>query len=165
MIKFKILKVISRNWVSQMSKVITSQKEVIFRIESEEYAISVLEVVSIERSHQITSVPRQNEYVLGVIDLRGNVIPIVDLKKVLTGSQSALTDSTRLIIVQVDKQVIGFVVDEATDIVDIPSSAIQKPSMFQSAFIYGIAKLEERMIILLDIPYLVDNVIGDLRIS
>ncbi|MGC5324711.1 chemotaxis protein CheW [Brevibacillus sp. SYSU BS000544] len=148
-----------------MSKLITSQKEVIFRIESEEYAISVLEVVSIERSQQITAVPKQNKYLLGVIDLRGNIIPIVDLKKVLTGNEAILTDSTRLIIVQVDTQVIGFVVDAATDIIDIPSSAIQKPSLFQSAFIYGIAKLEERMIILLDIPYLVDNVIGDLRIS
>lgn len=148
-----------------MSNLISSQKEVIFRIDREEYAISVVEVVSIERSQNITSVPRQNKYVLGVIDLRGNVIPIVDLKNILTGSQSVLTDSTRLIIVQVDKQIVGFVVDEATDIIDIPSSAIQKPSMFQSAFIYGIAKLDERMIILLDIPYLVDNVIGDLRIS
>ncbi|MGD8189367.1 chemotaxis protein CheW [Brevibacillus ginsengisoli] len=145
-----------------MNKTSVSQKEVIFRIDHEEYSISVMEVVSIERAQAITSVPRQNPYVEGVINLRGNVIPVVDLKQILNGNSTVMTDATRFIVVNIEGKDVGFIVEEATDIVDIPSSSIQNPSMFHSGFIYGIAKLGERMIILLDLPYLVDNVIGDL---
>ncbi len=148
-----------------MNKAVSSQKEVIFRIDREEYSISVVDVVSIERAQNITSVPRQNPNLVGVIDLRGSVVPIVDLRKALCGTPVEMTDSTRFIIVNVDNQVIGFVVDEATDIIDIPSSTIQKPSIFHSGFIYGIAKLDERMIILLDVPYLIKNVIGEISLA
>jgi purine-binding chemotaxis protein CheW len=150
--------------VKVMSNVNISQKEVIFRIDQEEYGISVTEVVSIEKAHEITSVPRQNPYLLGVINLRGSVIPVIDLRKALRGQSTVFTDTTRYIIVSVNDQVVGLVVDAATDIIDVPSSIIQKPEMFRSEFIYGIAKLEERMIVLLDIPHLMNSIIGDITI-
>lgn len=145
-----------------MSKASVSQKEVIFRIDREEYSISVMDVVSIERAQAITVVPRQNQYVVGVMNLRGSVIPIVDLKKVMNGTPIDMTEATRFIVVNVEGQVVGFIVEEATDIVDIPSTSIQRPTMFHQGFVYGISKLDERMIILLDLPYLLHNVIGEI---
>jgi purine-binding chemotaxis protein CheW len=147
-----------------MAKLAESQKEVIFRINREEYGISVTEVVSIEKAREIMPVPRQNPYVLGIINLRGSVVPIIDLRKVLTHAAIPITESTRFLMVMVDDQIIGFAVDEATDIVDVPASTIQKPAIFRSDFIYGIAKLDERMIVLLDIPSLMKNVVGDISV-
>ncbi|WP_167568855.1 chemotaxis protein CheW [Brevibacillus migulae] len=148
-----------------MSNQPASQKEIIFRIDREEYAISVMEVVSIEKPHELTPVPKQNPYVLGVIHLRGQVVPIIDLRKILNESASTVTDSTRYIIASVAGQVIGFVVDAATDILDVPASTIQKPALFSKDFIYGIAKLEDRMIVLLDIPRLLESALGDISLS
>ncbi len=148
-----------------MSNQSVSQKEIIFRLGREEYAISVMEVVSIEKAHELTPVPRQSPYVLGVIHLRGNVVPIIDLRKVLNQTASEMTDSTRYIMASVDGQVIGFVVDAATDILDIPASTIQKPALFSKDFIYGIANLNERMIVLLDIPQLLKSTLGDLSVA
>ncbi|NGQ95835.1 purine-binding chemotaxis protein CheW [Brevibacillus sp. SYP-B805] len=147
-----------------MSKAAVSQKEVIFRINQEEYGISVTEVVSIEKAHDITTVPRQNPFLLGVIHLRGSVIPVVDLHHALQGTPARITDSTRYIIVSVGDEVVGFVVDAATDIIDVPQSIIQKPAVVRSDFIYGIAKLDQRMIVLLDIPRLMSGIIGDISV-
>ncbi len=141
-----------------------SQKEVIFRIDREEYGISVTDVVSIEKALEVTPVPRQNPYVRGVVNLRGSVIPIIDLREVLGSTPIAVTDSTRYIMVSVDDHVIGFAVDEATDIIDVPASTVQKPAVFRSPFIYGIARLDHRMIVLLDIPFLLKNVVGDITL-
>jgi len=142
-----------------------SQKEIIFRIDREEYAISVMEVVSIEKAHELTPVPKQSPYVLGVIHLRGQVVPIIDLRKILNQTDSIVTDSTRYIMASVGGQVIGFVVDAATDILDVPASTIQKPALFSKDFIYGIAKLEERMIVLLDIPQLLKRALGNVSLA
>lgn len=144
-----------------MSNQALSQKEIIFRIGREEYAISVMEVVSIEKAHELTPVPKQNPYVLGVIHLRGHVVPIIDLRKVLGQTVSEITDSTRCIMASVDGQVIGFVVDAATDILDVPAATIQKPALFSKDFIYGIANLHQRMIVLLDISQLLKSTLGD----
>ncbi|MFY0544260.1 chemotaxis protein CheW [Brevibacillus sp. H7] len=144
-----------------MTQKMSSQKEVIFRIGSEEYGISVTDVVSIEKARETTPVPESSPYLLGMIDLRGTVIPIIDLSKIFGGAPIAITESTRYIVAQVEDQVVGFAVDAATDIIDVPGTMIQKPAIVQSTFIYGIAKLEERMIVLLDIPNLVKNLVGE----
>lgn len=143
-------------------KTTASQKEVICRIGGEEYGISVTEVVSIEKAREITSVPEASAYLLGVIDLRGRIVPIIDLGNILGGSGREKTESTRYIVVQLGDQMIGFAVDEATDIIDVPSTVIQKPTIFQSKFIYGIARLDQRMIVLLDIPNIIEEVAGEI---
>lgn len=149
----------------RMSQGLVSQKEVIFRIGNEEYGVSVTEVVSIEKAREITVVPKNSPYLLGVIDLRGSVVPIIDLGDILAGAPIKPTESTRYIIVQVGSQNVGLAVDAATDIVDVPGSVIQKPAIVQASFIFGIAKLEQRMIVLLDIPYLVKSMIGEISIG
>jgi len=147
-----------------MAKGTASQKEVIFRIEQEEYGISITEVISIEKVREIMPVPNQNPFVIGVINLRGSIVPVIDLHRALTQTPITFTDSTRFLMVTVEEHVIGLAIDEATDIVDVPASCVQKPPLFRSAFLYGIAKLDERMIVLLDIPGLLKNVVGDIAV-
>lgn len=130
-------------------------KVIVFRLHNEEYGVEVSQVRSIERMEHITRVPRTPEFVKGVINLRGVVTPIVDLRSRLGLEAVPYTDSTRIIIVSVGEVEVGLIVDAANDVIDIPADAIEPPPKVvggvEAVYLRGVAKLEKRLLILLNL--------------
>lgn len=128
-------------------------KVIVFQLADKEYAIPLSNVQGIEKLMHITRVPKTEKYVKGVINLRGVVTPIIDLRERFGIPVSDNEETTRIIIITTDEMEVGFVVDSANDVIDIPVSAIeQQPEVVGSNevdFISGVAKLENRLLILL----------------
>src|SRR5690606_19870298 len=106
-------------------KVSTELKVIVFQLKDEECAIPVHQVQSIERMMHFTRVPKVPSYVKGVMNLRGVVTPIIDLRKRLGIEEMDYNDSTRIIIVNVNDMEVGLIVDAANDVIDIPEGAIE----------------------------------------
>ncbi|MEK9197794.1 chemotaxis protein CheW [Ureibacillus sp. 179-F W5.1 NHS] len=128
-------------------------KVIVFQLADKEYAIPLSNVQGIEKLMHITRVPKTEKYVKGVINLRGVVTPIIDLRERFGIPVSDNEETTRIIIITTDEMEVGFVVDSANDVIDIPVNAIeQQPEVVGSNevdFISGVAKLENRLLILL----------------
>jgi purine-binding chemotaxis protein CheW len=126
-------------------------KIVAFKIGEEEYGLDIDHVQSIERINYITRVPNAPENVKGVINLRGNVTPIIELKSMLNLGNTQYTDSTRVIITTYEDTKLGFIVDQTSDVMDVSPEYIEAASTsgFDSAFFEGIIKMDGRLIILL----------------
>lgn len=126
-----------------------------FRIESEEFGVDILKVQEIIRMIQISKVPNSPEFVEGVINLRGRVIPVVSLRTKLGLTRIEQDKNTRIIVVELNGKTIGFIVDEVNEVLRIPAGITEAPpavaSGINSEFITSIAKLEDRLLILLDL--------------
>ncbi|MBY6036071.1 chemotaxis protein CheW [Fictibacillus nanhaiensis] len=131
------------------------QKIIIFQLKDEEYAIPVEDVKSIERMQHITRIPRTIQFVKGVINLRGVVTPIIDLRSRFDIEESDYTDTTRIIIVSVGTIEVGLIVDSANDVIDIDTAAIEPPPEVvggvDAEYIKGVAKIDKRLLVLLDL--------------
>ncbi|OEF98626.1 chemotaxis protein CheW [Desulfuribacillus alkaliarsenatis] len=138
-----------KNYISKEIKVI------VFRLREQEYGVDVNQVKSIERVQDITKVPEAPNFVKGIIDLRGVVTPIIDLRTRLNLSVTEDTDNTRVIIVNIDGVEVGLIVDSANDVIDIPISSIEPPPPIaagvRAVYLHGVAKLEDRLLILLNL--------------
>lgn len=132
-----------------------TRKVIVFQLKDEEYAVPVEQVGSIERLQSITRVPQTATFVKGVINLRGVVTPIIDLRTRFGIEETEYTETTRIIIVHLDEIEVGLIVDVANDVIDIPESAIEPPPEVVGSvnvdYISGVAKLEKRLLILLDL--------------
>ncbi len=128
-------------------------KVIVFQLADKEYAIPVSHVQGIEKLMHITRVPKTPYFVKGVINLRGVVTPIIDLRERFALPVSGNEETTRIIIVMLDNMEVGFVVDSANDVLDIPVEAIeQQPEVvgsLEEEFISGVAKIDNRLLILL----------------
>ena len=128
-------------------------KVIVFQLADKEYAIPVSNVQGIEKLMHITRVPKTQEFVKGVINLRGVVTPLIDLRERFGIPVSNNEETTRIIIITLGEMEVGFIVDSANDVIDIPVSAIEaQPEVVGSNeedFISGVAKLENRLLILL----------------
>lgn len=128
-------------------------KVIVFQLADKEYAIPVSNVQGIEKLMHITRVPKTQGFVKGVINLRGVVTPLIDLRERFGIPVSNNEETTRIIIITLDEMEVGFIVDSANDVIDIPVSAIEaQPEVVGSNeedFISGVAKLENRLLILL----------------
>lgn len=129
---------------------------VVFQLGQEEYGVDIQTVQEIIRPVKITRVPGAPEHVEGVIDLRGKIIPVIDLHKKLQLGQRQNTESARIIVVQVDDALTGIIVDGVSEVLRLPAEQIEKPDMTDEAFIEGVGKLNGRLIILLKIERLFD---------
>lgn len=130
-------------------------KVIVFQIKDKEYAIPVHIVRAIEKGLHITRVPRTAPFVKGVINLRGVVTPIIDLRVRFDVEEAEYTEDTRIIIVSLDDMEVGLIVDGANDVLDIPSSNIEpQPEVVgtvEADYISGVAKIEKRLMILVDL--------------
>ena len=130
-----------------------SIKVIVFQLADKEYAIPVSRVQGIEKLMHITRVPKTAKYVKGVINLRGVVTPIVDLRERFELPISENEETTRIIIISLEDMEVGFVVDSANDVLDIPASSIEpQPEVvgsLEEEFISGVAKIDKRLLILL----------------
>jgi purine-binding chemotaxis protein CheW len=134
---------------------LNEQKVIIFQLKDEEYAVPVQEVKSIERMQHITRIPRTVPFVKGVINLRGVVTPIIDLRSRFDIEETGYTDSTRIIIVSVGTIEAGLIVDSANDVIDLEAESIEPPPEVvggvDAEYIQGVAKIEKRLLILLNL--------------
>ena len=134
---------------------------VIFSLEGEEYGIEILRVKEIKEMIRITRVPKAPHYVRGVINLRGEVIPIVDLRKKFNLEKRIDNDSTRIIIVAVEEITVGLVVDTSSEVIGIMIKDIEEApetvGSFEQGYISGIGKVGSRLIILLNIDKILIN--------
>lgn len=138
------------------------KKVIVFELSNKEYAIEIDVVQGIERIMNITRVPGTPSYVKGVINLRGVVTPVIDLRKRFDLESRELDESTRIIIVSLETYDVGLIVDMANDIVDIPMGSIEaQPEVVgavNSEFISGIAKVDHRLLVLLDLEKVLEPV-------
>ncbi len=132
----------------------TEMQLVVFDLASEYYGVDIGDVREIIRMQTVTRVPGAPPYVEGIINLRGQVIPVVDLRKRLELTVSEQTNDSRIVWVTINGQDVGVIVDAVTEVLRIPLSSIEPPSSMVSSvdsdYLRGIAKLESRLIILLD---------------
>src|SRR5699024_1772321 len=128
---------------------VIDNKYIVFELEEEEYAIPVELVGSIERILPITRVPGTPKFVKGVINLRGVVTPVIDLKEKFKDKQIDFDDQTRIIIVNMNEFTVGFVVDSANDVIDINKEQIEpSPETIGrevTDFIDGVVKMDNRL--------------------
>ena len=126
-----------------------------FKIADEEFGIDILKVHEINRMMNITKVPNAPHYVDGVVNLRGRVIPVINLRTKLAMERKEYDRNSRIIVVELGGKTIGFIVDEVSEVLRIPMNITEKPpemvSGINSAFITAIGKLEDRLLILLDL--------------
>jgi purine-binding chemotaxis protein CheW len=131
---------------------------VTFNISNEEFGIDILKVQEIIRTMEITKVPRAPDFVEGVINLRGKVIPIIDLRKKFSMESRTHDKQTRIVVVELQGMIVGFVVDGVSEVLRIQSSTVEPPpavvSGIGSEYISGVGKLEDRLLILIDLEKL-----------
>jgi purine-binding chemotaxis protein CheW len=127
---------------------------VVFDLASEYYGVDISDVREIMRMQAITRVPGAYNFVEGVINLRGKVVPVVDLRKRLGLNVSEHTKESRIVVIDIDAGEIGVIVDAVTEVLRIPKSSIEPTSSVisqsNSDYMWGIAKLSDKLIILID---------------
>jgi purine-binding chemotaxis protein CheW len=126
-----------------------------FNIGGEEFGVDILKVQEINRMLDVTRVPNTPEYVDGVINLRGKVIPIIDLRRRFNMERKDHDKNTRIVVVELSGVVVGFVVDAVSEVLRIPKSVTEPPppivAGIRADYITAVGKLEDRLLILLDL--------------
>jgi purine-binding chemotaxis protein CheW len=136
-----------------------------FRIGRETFGLPIAMVREIVRVPEITSVPNAPEYIEGVINLRGRIIPVVDLRKRFGDKSAEGGKKNRIIVVEVENRAVGLLVHSASEVLRIPPSEIEAPqNVFPEGemnYITGVGKLKGRLVILLDLTRVLQR--GELR--
>jgi purine-binding chemotaxis protein CheW len=133
---------------------------VTFKLGNEEFGVDILKVQEINRMMVITRIPNAPPFIEGVINLRGKIIPIVDLRKKLgfDNGNGEYEKTTRIIVVELDGLVLGFIVDSVSEVLRIPENTIEPPPSIvggvESDYIEGVGKLDNRLLILLELKKL-----------
>lgn len=133
----------------------TEEHVVIFRLADEYYALDIQTVQEIVRLPAITSIPGADTWVEGVTNLRGRVVPVIDLRRRCGLVASDPTVDTRIVVVNGSAGMVGLIVDAVTEVTRIPGDQIEPPSVLvagaDNAYIRGVAKLETRLVSLMDL--------------
>ena len=129
-----------------------------FRMGHEEFGVDIMLFREINLMVEITEVPKSPEFVEGIINLRGKVIPIISLRKRMGMPEKEQDKDTRIVVVELEDQLIGFVVDAVSEVLRIPRNITEPPpetaTGIDAEFITGIAKMEDRLLILLNLKRL-----------
>ncbi|MCM3715138.1 chemotaxis protein CheW [Halalkalibacter oceani] len=141
-----------------MSNEIATKQElkvIVFQLGDEEYAIEVDYVQSIERMQPVTRIPRTFPFVTGVMNLRGVITPIINLRKRFGLEDKSFDESTRILVIAKDELEIGVIVDGANDVLDIPLEKIEPtPEVVggvEAEYLRGVVKLDNRLFTLLNL--------------
>ncbi len=128
---------------------------VTFKLGDEEFSVDILRVQEIIRNMELTRVPNSPPFVEGVINLRGKVIPVLDLRKRFGMPPQDNTSDTRIIVVEVDNRTVGLKVDAVSEVLRLPEDTVEPPPSLvagvESEYIKGVGKLNDRLLILLDV--------------
>ena len=139
-----------------------SEKQyVIFKLDSEEYGIDIKSVKEISEYAECTKVPNSPSFIKGIINYRGNVVPVINLREKFEMPYVDTTTNTRIIIFAINDKQIGLLVDDASQVLTISDNNIEDaPSIIMSSedkFISGIGKIENRMVIILDMENILNE--------
>src|SRR5664279_5730798 len=128
---------------------------VIFELGAENFGIEIASVEGINKMLEITKIPKAPGYMMGITNLRGSVLPVIDLKKRFGMAEQEQTSETRIVVANMDGVKIGMVVSAVSEVLTIDDSVIEPPppmvSNINSEFIVGVAKIDKRLVILLDL--------------
>jgi len=134
---------------------------VTFMLEGEKYGINVMQVKEVLRNIEIAPVPGAPDYILGIINLRGNVVTVIDTRKRFALPERELEEESRIIIIETDEQVIGLLVDGIAEVADIPKSEIEiTPNVGNdesSRYILGVHSNNGELLILVEIERLLSE--------
>jgi purine-binding chemotaxis protein CheW len=132
-----------------------------YKLGEETYGINVMQVQEVLRHTEIASVPGSPEYVLGIINLRGNVVSVIDTRSRFGLPPSDITDNTRIVIIESDDQIVGVLVDSVAEVVDLCTSEIESaPNVGteeSAKFIEGVSNRGGELLILVDLNKLLDD--------
>lgn len=134
---------------------------VTFRIGPEEFGLDVFSVQEILRYQPVTAIPKAPAFVEGVIDMRGVLVPVIDMRRRFELADTAIGGDTRIVVVYFEGERLGLIVDAVTAVLRIPESAVSEPPRYfrgiAAEYIRGIAKLEERLVVLLEIDRILSS--------
>ena len=134
---------------------------VTFQIAGEEFGVDILSVQEIIRPMQITMVPHAARFIEGVINLRGKVIPVINMRTRFNMSALERDSDTRIVVMEFDQKIVGFLVDGVSEVLRIPASTVEPaPPVIcgiGSEYIRGVGKLDDRLLILLDLDTLLSE--------
>jgi purine-binding chemotaxis protein CheW len=142
------------------------EQMVTFNLGPEEYGVNILQVQEINRMVEITQVPQAEHYVKGIINLRGKVIPIIDLRLKFGLEEKDYDNHTRIVVVEVTGETVGLVVDGVSEVLRVPAGALEEaPNLIaagngghsSSDYIKSIVKLDERMLVYLDLAKIISS--------
>lgn len=144
---------------------------VAFKLQTEEFAIDIYRVSEVLKLLPITPLPQSAKFIEGVINIRGTVVPVIDLRRRFELADRSKTDETRIIIIDIGEEPIGLIVDEVTEVLKVDSSDIQPPPKSSvgsnSGLLEGVARVGDRLIIVLKIESLLSSserlVLDDIR--
>jgi len=146
------------NIVNRMMRGLTNMAElqlVVFKLDKEEYGVDIMQVQEISPYQKLTKVPNSPAFVDGIVNLRGDVIPVVSLKKKFNLIETEVTELTRLIVINNGNRRTGFVVDDASEVITISDKDIEEaPPMIVGAdrkYIQGVGKVDKRILIVLNL--------------
>jgi purine-binding chemotaxis protein CheW len=136
-------------------------QRVTFQLESETYGINVMQVQEILRYSEIAAVPGAPDYVLGIINLRGNVVTVIDTRSRFGLMPADITDNSRIVIIEAEKQVIGILVDSVAEVVYLKKSEMEVAPHVgteeSSQFIQGVTNRDDGLLILVDLNKLLSD--------
>lgn len=143
----------------KMSEQVTATGDLLqlvsFVIENEEFGVDILRVQEIIRPVAITRVPNAPTFVEGVINLRGRIVPVIDLRKRFGLPHRERDQNTRIVVVELNDKVVGFMMDAVKEVIRVDRGVIEPPPDLaigiDAHYIKGVAKLEDRLLILLDL--------------
>ncbi|MFS0839334.1 chemotaxis protein CheW [Paenibacillus sp. 1P03SA] len=138
------------------------KKIIVFALAHEEYGVEVDKVKTIERMLPMTRVPKTPAFVKGVINLRGVVVPVIDLRSRFGLPETSYSDNTRVIIVAVNDLEVGLIVDSANDVIDLNEDNIENPPEvvggIKAKYLHGIAKIgEDRLLVLMNLEQVLNR--------
>lgn len=135
---------------------------VTFRIGDEEFGVDILAVQEIIRMLQITMVPRAPFFIEGVINLRGKVIPVINMRTRFNKPSVEHNADTRIVVMELGQKIVGFLVDAVSEVLRIPTNTVEAAppvvAGIGSEYIKGVGKLDDRLLILLDLEHLLGEV-------
>jgi purine-binding chemotaxis protein CheW len=128
---------------------------VVFELGGEQYGVNIAAVESIIKIQAVTRIPHTPPYVEGVTNLRGRVLPVIDLRKRFGLEPADASSDSRIVVAAMGRLEVGMIVDGVSEVLTIPDGAVEPAPTItttaDSAFITGIAKIDERLVILLDL--------------
>jgi purine-binding chemotaxis protein CheW len=124
-----------------------------FRVGGEEFGIDILRVQEIIRVQQLTRVPNSPKFMEGVMNLRGKIIPVIALRKRFGLEEVPSDKQNRIVVVEIQGTVLGFIVDAVSEVLRIPADTVEPPprlGLVEREYVSGVGKLGDRLLILLD---------------
>lgn len=131
-----------------------------FKVGNEEFGLEILKVQEIIRLRELTRVPNMPDFVDGVINLRGKVIPVIGLRRRMGIPAGEADKRTRIVVAEVSGRVLGFVVDEVSEVLRISADTVEaapKLGQVEREYVQGIGKIDDRLLILIDLNPLISD--------